>query len=92
VSEDFSHEKFATDNPDGSMSLDAYAGWSREELKRHCRRLSRSLDGWQFSAMFAATDGANSLENVSEPHRSKIANLIEAYSDDDEPADTGSVT
>lgn len=74
-------ETFVINNPDGSISLDAYAGKSREELKQRCRELAMALNDWQFAAISAATDGANSLESVREPYRSKIAALIEAYRD-----------
>jgi hypothetical protein len=76
-------ETWVTHNPDGSISLDAYAGWSRDQLKDRCRELCMAMEDWQFTAMSAATDGANSLQNVREPYRSKIAERIEAYSDDE---------
>jgi hypothetical protein len=75
-------ETFVTDNADGSITLDAYANWSRKELKQHCRKLGMALENWKFAAMNAATDGDNSLLNVREPDRAKIKNMIEAYSDD----------
>jgi hypothetical protein len=39
--------------------------------------------------MFAATEGSNTLENIREPYRAKIAALIEAYSDDDSDHQSG---
>lgn len=79
-------ETFVIDNPDSSISLDAYHGKTREELKEHCRELVAAVDEWQFAAMHAATEGGNSLDNVREPHRSQIARLIDAYSDDEPKA------
>lgn len=74
-------EEFLTMNPDGSVTLDAYAGKTREELKHRCRDLASAVDRWQLAAMFAATGGTNSLDQVPEPYRSKIRKMIEAYSD-----------
>ena len=79
---DVSEEKFVTHHPDdNSVSLDPYAGLSREQLKKLCYELSRALTDWQFAAMSAAQDSGNNLENVREPYRSKIRELIEAYED-----------
>lgn len=77
-------ETWVTNNPDGSISLDAYAGKSRDELKDRCSELLMALEDWRFTAVSAATDGGNTIENVREPYRSKIAQVIEAYSDGDE--------
>lgn len=74
-------EKFVIDNNDGSISLDAYAAMSREELKQRCSELSMAISNWQFAAMSAATDGENSIDSVREPYKSQIKNLIEAYED-----------
>lgn len=79
MSEDFRHERFVTDNPDGSISLDAYAGKSRGELKEHCRELCRALVDWQMIAMQCYELGRNGL---SEEDRIKVETLISAYSDD----------
>ena len=79
-------EKWYNDHGNGTVSLDAYAGWPREKLKQRCRELCMSVDEWQFIAMHAARDGSNSIEQVREPARSKIARMIAAYSDDDEAA------
>ena len=76
-------EQWVTDNGDGSVTLDTYAGWSRDKLKQRCRELCRAVDKWQFAAMHAATNGSNSIEQVQEPYRSHVANMIDAYSDDD---------
>ena len=78
-------ESFVTTNPDGSVTLDAYAGKFRDELKSRCRELCSALNEWQFIAMEAATAHGNCLSNVPEHARTKIANMIEAYRDDDEP-------
>jgi len=85
TSDAVSHESFVTTNPDGSVTLDAYAGKTREELKARCRELSMALNEWQFIAMETATAHGNCLSNVPEHARAKIANMIEAYRDDDEP-------
>lgn len=81
MSEAGESEKFVIHNADGSVSLDAYAAMSRDELKERCRELCAAVGDWQFAAMAAATGGANSLENIREPYRSQIARLIEAYED-----------
>jgi hypothetical protein len=78
---DISTETFVIDNPDGSISLDAYAGWTRERLKERCMELVMALSDWQFAAVCAATEGGNSIENVREPYRSKIQQTIDAYAD-----------
>jgi len=75
-------EQFATQQPDGSVRLDAYAGKTREELKAQCRKLSMVLMDWQFTAANAAIAGGNKLENLPEPHFSKLRKFIDAYSDD----------
>jgi len=78
VSEDFSHETFVINNSDGSMLLDAYAGKSREELKQHCRNLSRAVDEWQMIALQLAEHGKDDL---SPEDRNRVETLIEAYRD-----------
>jgi hypothetical protein len=79
------NEKFVNHHPENnSVSLDPNAGLSRDQLKKKCRVLSRALNDWQFAAMSAAQDNGNDLENVREPYRTKIREMIEAYSDGDD--------
>jgi hypothetical protein len=76
--EDFSRETFVTNNPDGSISLDAYAGQSREELKEHCRKLVRAVGEWQMIALVLAEYGKDDL---SPEDRNRVETLLEAYRD-----------
>lgn len=71
-------EKWVTDNEDGSISLDAYAGWTRDRLKERCRELGSHLMRWQMIAMACYEGGKGGL---SEDDRRKVESLIEAYSD-----------
>lgn len=71
-------ETFIINNRDGSVSLDAYAGMSREDLKTRCRELCRELDKWQHLGMSLYEDGKDSL---SDCQKTKIRALIEAYRD-----------
>jgi uncharacterized protein YbgA (DUF1722 family) len=78
MSESFEHETFVTTNPDGSISLDAYAGKSREELKEKCRKLVRAVGEWQMIALHLAEYGKDSL---SPEDRNRVETLLEAYRD-----------
>ena len=71
-------ETFVINNPDGSISLDAYAGKSRDELKMRCGELCRALGEWHFIAMALFEAGKDRL---SDYQRDKIEKLIEAYKD-----------
>ena len=75
---DYSHETFVINNPDGSISLDAYAGKSREDLKSQCREFCRAIDEWQMIAMVIAEHGTDGL---SPEDKARLDNLIEAYRD-----------
>lgn len=79
-------ETYVVRNDDGSVSLDPWAGKSREELKRRCGELCRSLDQWQRFAMILFDQGKDGLL-LEEQAQIKL--LIEAYSDDEAPALTG---
>ena len=71
-------EQWCSKNPDGSISLDPWAGMTREELKERCGELIRALDEWHFIAMIAAEEGKDALP----PHwRKKLDDMIEAYRD-----------
>lgn len=78
MTEEIERETFVINNLDGSISLDAYAGKSREELKERCGELGRAISDWQHIAMVLATYGKDVL---SPPDRDKIDQLIEAYRD-----------
>jgi hypothetical protein len=71
-------ETFVINNPDGSISLDAYAGKSRDELKEHCRELCMALGNWQMIAIVLAGRGKDGLRLED---RDKLERLIEAYQD-----------
>lgn len=71
-------ETFVTDHPDGSVSLDAYAGKTREELKQRCRELVQAVDCWQMIALHLHEYGRAGL---SEDDLGKLDHLIEAYRD-----------
>lgn len=71
-------ETFVTNNPDGSISLDAYAGKTREELKERCRELVRAVSDWQMIAMGLHEYGRSGL---SEDDLAKLDRLIEGYRD-----------
>jgi len=73
-----SNETFVIDNPDGSISLDADAGLSREALKKRCRSLRLALLDWQMIAMQAYERGKDGL---CQEDRKKVESLIEAYRD-----------
>lgn len=75
---EISKETFVVDNPDGSISLDAYAGKTREELKERCRDLVRAVDDWQMIAMHLHEYGRTGL---SQDDKDKLDRLIEAYRD-----------
>jgi hypothetical protein len=72
------HETFVIRNTDGSVSLDPYAGKSREQLKMRCGELCRALDVWQHIAMSIAESGK---EGLSPEELNKLNQLIEAYND-----------
>lgn len=72
------NETFVIHNADGSVSLDAYAGMTREELKAQCSVLCMALNEWQFIAMNLFENGKDRLPQQS---RQKVERLIEAYSD-----------
>lgn len=78
MGEDFSHEMFVTENPDGSVLLDADAGKSREDLKRRCRELRSALVDWQMIAIQLAEFGKKGL---AAEDLEKVNTLIESYSD-----------
>lgn len=78
MSEDFSHETFVIDNPDGSISLDACAGMSREELKERCSELRSAVLDWQMIAMQLAEFGK---EGLSIEDLVLVETLIEGYRD-----------
>jgi hypothetical protein len=71
-------ETFVIHNPDGSISLDAYAGMSRDELKTRCGELCRELNEWHFIAMELFDGGKDSLSPAA---REKVERLVEAYKD-----------
>lgn len=75
---DFSHETFVINNRDGSISLDADAGLSRDDLKRRCSNLRYALLDWQMIAMQVYEMGKDGL---SPKDRAKIEELIEGYKD-----------
>ncbi len=75
---EINQEKFVIDNPDGSVSLDPYAGMSREELKTNCGHLCCALDSWQHIAMTLYESGK---ERLSVDQTAKVTKLIEAYRD-----------
>ena len=78
MTEDFSHETFVVNNLDGSISLDACAGMSRDKLKeRHSELCSAVLD-WQMIAMQLAEFGK---EGLSPGDLAKVEALIEGYRD-----------
>lgn len=63
--------------------LDPYADWTVDQLKERCLELLSLVIKWQNAAMFAANDGGNKLENVSEPYKSQIEHLMIGFQDDD---------
>lgn len=78
MAQDIEKETFVINNADGSISLDAYAGQSREELKTRCRELCSSLSEWHTIAMVLAKHGKDGLWPEA---RKKVDDLIEAYRD-----------
>lgn len=78
MSEGFEHETFVINNLDGSISLDAYAGQSREELKERCRKLVSAIGEWQMIALVLAEHGKDDL---SPEDRKRVETLIDAYRD-----------
>lgn len=78
MSEDFSHETFVVNNPDGSISLDPCAGKSRDELKERCSELCSAVLDWQMIAMQLAEFGK---EGLSPEDLIKVEDLLEAYRD-----------
>ncbi len=78
MSEATESETFVVTNPDGSFSLDPYAGKSRDDLKDHCRNLCSALTDWQQIAMLLHEGGKVSL---SSEQREMVERLIEAYRD-----------
>lgn len=78
MSEKTERETFVINNEDGSVSLDPYAGKSREELKQRCGELCRALDDWQRIAMVLAEEGKDGLWPDA---RKELDDLIEAYKD-----------
>jgi len=76
-------ETFVARNPNGSVSLDPWAGKSREQLKQRCGELCRSLDEWQRMAMTLFDRGRDGLLLEEQ---AKIKLLIDAYSDEEAPA------
>jgi hypothetical protein len=78
MSNEFSHETFVTHNSNGSVSLDAWAGMSREELKARCSELLHAISNWQMIAMQLAEFGKDGL---APEDLTKVENLIEGYRD-----------
>lgn len=71
-------ETFVINNPDGSVSLDAYAGQTREQLKRRCGELCMVVGEWQAIAMVLSEHGRDGLWPDA---MKKLDDLIEAYKD-----------
>jgi len=78
VTKDFADETFVVNNPDGSISLDADAGLSREDLKRRCSHLRSALLDWQMIAMHLAEFGKSGL---AAEDLKKVETLVEGYRD-----------
>ena len=78
MTEAIENETFVINNPDGSISLDAYHGKSREELKERCGELCMALDEWQHIAMALAEHGK---EGLSPADLAKVERMIDAYKD-----------
>lgn len=78
MSKPIENEEWCSNNPDGGISLDPWAGMTRKALKERCGELTRALDEWYFIARIAAEEGKDSLP----PHwRKKLDDMIEAYRD-----------
>lgn len=71
-------ETFVIHNPNGTVSLDPWAGKTREQLKHRCGELCRALGEWQEIAMMLSEIGRDGL---SEDQRNELDRLIEAYRD-----------
>jgi hypothetical protein len=54
VAANASAEQWATDLPDGSVSFDAYAGWSRDQLKDRCLELIGRIEQLEEAANASA--------------------------------------
>lgn len=70
-------EQWITHHPDNSITLDAYAGMSREELKQRCRDLCINLDLWRFIAMEVYRSGPD----LPAHYRKKLDALVATYED-----------
>jgi hypothetical protein len=69
VAANASAEQWATDLPDGSVSFDAYAGWSRDQLKNRCLELVGRIEQLEEAANASAeiSKFANDLAAKQEP-------------------------
>lgn len=70
-------EEWITHHADNRITLDAYAGMSREDLKQLCRDLCDNLDLWRFIAMEVYRSG----DKLPEHYRKKLDALVATYED-----------
>ncbi len=76
----------------GVFVLDAYAGFTNEQLKSRCIALVSAVDKYQHISMILADHAPDALNNLPDAWRTDVLRLIDAYKDDYSPAnpkDTG---
>lgn len=66
----------------GTFTLpDPYEGWTREQLRQHCRKLSMALNKWQLIAANMTTQIPGGVEALPDYCRDDVKRICDAYSD-----------
>ena len=65
--------------------IDAYEGWTEEQLKTRCRELVRAVDKYQRISMHLGSAAPGLLNDLPKEWADDVRSLIEAHRDEPSP-------